>query len=174
VIEYYSLLSICLKDKNGQYNYPNLEAAINKFVANLVSVRILRGLFEFLRQNGELPCSIEDIESERMLRMQRVTALKMRDMDHYRRQQRRSRRYTMKNVVTSLLSLDSAPQSSEGEYTDGIKWEEVSSFLNGIMNTLNEENELCKEDICDVIGEISTRRDDHLTLFDFMNLFRAG
>lgn len=165
-----SILSNCLKDRNGQYSYPSLETEINKFVANMISIRVLRGLFEFLKQSGELPSTLEDIENEKMARMQRITALRLKDADKHRRF---SRRYVMTDLVTNLLSFDARPQSKEFDAVEGVKWEEFSRFLNGVMQTMNEEDQLTKADVTDVIGEISTRRNDCVNFFDFINLFRA-
>lgn len=169
------MLSHCLKDRNGQYNYPNLETAINKFIANMVQIRVLRGLYELLKKNGDLPQSVETIDSEDIQQLQRITAMRMKDIDRKRRQSRRGTSYNMTDMVTSIFSFESSQQKSQSpEYADGISWKEVSIFLNGVMNTMNEEDELSKEEVCDVISEISTRRDDSITLFDFVNLFRAG
>lgn len=172
---FFSLLANSLKDKNGQYNYPNLETAINKYVANMIQVRILRGIYEALKQNGELPTNAADIDSFEMKRLQRTTAIRLKSSAYEYQNEGSSISKSCCDVLKGIFSNVIASSSASAQANvDGISTEQLSQFLNGIMNTVNEEDQISKEDVNNVIAEISSRRNDQISLFEFINLFRAG
>lgn len=164
-----------MKDKNGRYNYPSLETAINKHLASMVQVRVLRGIYEILKSSGMLPNRIDEIEGKAMDKLQRATALKLKSELESHQYDRVNISKSCIDVLKSLFSQDmNVIDSSDDEaISEGISWKEMSVFLNNIMSTMNEENSISKDEICDVIAEISSRRNDEISFFDFVGLFRT-